>query len=330
VALGKTTMRKHTCALALLASLAFGAGAQAQNYPTRSVHIVVPLAAGGAADTITRAIAHRLTEAWGQQVVVENKPGANTQIGAQQVARSPADGYALLSSAETTFVVNPSLYSKLSYDPAKDFTPVSGLGAITQALIVHPSLPAATVKEFIELAKSKPGELTYGTFGIGSSGHLNMEMFQGMAGIKLRPVHYRGGAPALTAVMGGHIDALFISLGQMAQPWQAGQVRALAIGSKARVAEFPQLPTVAESGLPGFDAASWFGLVAPSGTPREIVAKINADVQRLLHDTAFKEKFLGPNRYEPIKGSPEQFGEFMKADALKWMKVIKDANVTVD
>jgi tripartite-type tricarboxylate transporter receptor subunit TctC len=323
-------MRIYNYALALLAALAFGKDAQAQNYPTKTVHIVVPLAAGGAADTITRAIAQRLAEVWNQQVVVENKPGANTQIGAQQVARSPADGYALLASAETTFVVNPSLYSKLSYDPAKDFTPISGLGAINQALIVHPSVPAGTVKELIELAKSKPGELTYGTFGVGSSGHLNMEMFQGMAGVKLRPVHYRGGAPALTAVMGGHIDTLFISLGQMAQPWHAGQVRTLAIGSKARVAEFPQLPTVAESGLPDFEAASWFGLVAPSGTPPEIVTKINADVQRILGDASFKEKFLRPNRYEPIIGSPEQFGEFMRADALKWMKVINDANVKVD
>ena len=172
--------------------------------------------------------------------------------------------------------------------------------------------------------------MTYGTFGVGSSGHLNMEMFQGMAGVKLRPVHYRGGAPALTAVMGGHIDTLFISLGQMAQPWHAGQVRTLAIGSKARVAEFPQLPTVAESGLPDFEAASWFGLVAPSGTPPEIVAKINADVQRILGDASFREKFLRPNRYEPITGAPEQFGEFMRADALKWMKVINDANVKVD
>ena len=291
---------------------------------------MVPLAAGGAADTIARAVAQRLAEAWNQQVLIENKSGANTQIGAQQVAKSAPDGYTLLASAETTFVVNPSLYSKLSYDPAKDFAPISGLGMINQALIVHPSVPATTVKELIDLAKAKPGELTYGTFGIGSSGHLNMEMFQGMAGVTLRAVHYRGGAPALTAVMGGHTDTLFISLGQMAQPWQAGQVRALAVGSRKRVAEFPQLPTVAESGLPDFEAASWFGLVAPSGTPPEIVRKINADVQRILSDPTFKEKFLVPNRYEPIIGSPEQFDEFMKADAEKWTKVIKDANVKVD
>ena len=321
-------MYKH--ALALLASLAFCSGAQAQSYPSRTVHIVVPLAAGGAADTIARAVAQRLAEAWNQQVLIENKAGANTQIGAQQVAKSAPDGYTLLASAETTFVVNPSLYSKLSYDPAKDFAPISGLGVINQALIVHPSVPATTVKELIGLAKAKPGELTYGTFGIGSSGHLNMEMFQGMAGVTLRAVHYRGGAPALTAVMGGHTDALFISLGQMAQPWQAGQVRTLAVGSRKRVAEFPQLPTVAESGLPDFEAASWFGLVAPSGTPPEIVRKINADVQGILTDASFKEKFLVPNRYEPIIGSPEQFDAFMKADAEKWTKVIKDANVKVD
>jgi tripartite-type tricarboxylate transporter receptor subunit TctC len=321
-------MYKH--ALALLASLALCSGALAQGYPSKPVHIVVPLAAGGAADTIARAVAQRLAETWNQQVLIENKSGANTQIGAQQVAKSAPDGYTLLASAETTFVVNPSLYSKLSYDPAKDFAPISGLGMINQALIVHPSVPATTVKALIDLAKAKPGELTYGTFGIGSSGHLNMEMFQDMAGVTLRSVHYRGGAPALTAVMGGHTDTLFISLGQMAQPWQAGQVRALAVGSRKRVAEFPQLPTVAESGLPDFEAASWFGLVAPSGTPPEIVRKINADVQRILSDPTFKEKFLVPNRYEPIIGSPEQFDAFMKADAEKWTKVIKDANVKVD
>jgi tripartite-type tricarboxylate transporter receptor subunit TctC len=322
-------MHKH--ALVLLSWLALGGLAQAQSYPSRAVHIVVPLSAGGAADTITRAIAQRLSETWKQQVVIENKPGANTQIGAQQVAKSAPDGYTLLASAETTFVVNPSLYSKLTYDPVKDFTPVSGLGVINQALIVHPSSPVRSVEELIGLAKAKPGELTYGTFGIGSSGHLNMEMFQGMADVKLRPVHYRGGAPALTALMGGHIDTLFISLGQMFQPWQAGQVRTLAVGSRKRVAaEFAAVPTVAESGLADFEASSWFGLVAPSGTPVRIVAKINADVQRILTDASFHEKFLVVNRYEPITGSPEQFAEFMKADTRKWTKVIKDANVKVE
>ena len=227
-------------------------------------------------------------------------------------------------------MVNPSLYSKLSYDPDQDFTPISGLGLINQLLIVHPSVPARSVNELIDLAKAKPEELTFGTFGIGSSGHLNMEMFQGMAGIKLRAVHFRGGAPALTAVMGGHINALFISVGQAAQPWQAGQVRALAAGSKKRLGEFPDLPTVAESGLPDFEAVSYFGLVAPSGTPREIVAKLNADVQRIISDPAFKERFLVPNRYEPIPGSPEQFGAYMKADTRKWEKIIKDANLKVD
>jgi tripartite-type tricarboxylate transporter receptor subunit TctC len=315
---------------ALLALLALGAAAQAQSYPTRTVHIVVPLSAGGAADSITRAIAQRLSELWNQQVVIENKPGANTQIGAQYVAKAAPDGYTLLASAETTFVVNPTLYAKLTYDPARDFVPVSGLGIINHALIVHPSIAANSVKELIALAKAKPGELTYGTFGVGSSGHLNMEMFQSMADVKLRPVHYRGGAPALTALLGGHIDALFISLGQMAQPWQAGQVRALAVGSRMRVAEFSQLPTVAESGLPEFEASSWFGLVAPNGTPAEIVVKINNDVQRTLRDASFKEKFLVPNRYEPIFGSAEDFSAFMKADTRKWTKVIRDANVKVD
>jgi tripartite-type tricarboxylate transporter receptor subunit TctC len=321
----------HQLLLALAALLAVGADAQAQGYPSRTVHIVVPLAAGGAADNITRAVAQRLAEAWGQQVVIENKAGANTQIGAQQVAKSPPDGYTLLASAETTFVINPSLYTKLAYDAATDFVPVSGLGLIDQALTVHPSVPANNVRELIALARSKPDQLTYGTFGIGSSGHLNMEMFQGMAGVKLRAVHYRGGAPALTAVLGGHTNALFISLGQMFQPWQAGQVRAIAVGSKQRVGgEFAAVPTVAESGLPGFEATSWFALVAPSRTPREIVVKINADVQRILADASFKEKFLQPNRYQPITGSPEELDAFMKADARKWTKVVKDAGLKID
>ncbi|HEY0568960.1 MAG TPA: tripartite tricarboxylate transporter substrate binding protein [Xanthobacteraceae bacterium] len=321
-------MMRH--ALALLTFAAFTAAAQAQTYPTRPVQIVVPLAAGGAADSITRAVARRLSETWNQQVVVENKSGANTQIGASQVAKSAPDGYTLLASAETTFVVNPYLYSKLSYDPAKDFVAVTGLGLVNQLLLVHHSVPAKNVQELIALAKAKPGEVTFGTYGIGSAGHLNMEQLQVMAGVKMRPVHYRGGAPALTDLIGGHIDSLVISLAQASGPVQAGQIRALAAGSKQRLAQLPDLPTVSESGVPGYESVSYFGLVAPAGTPREIVMKINADVQRIVTDPVFKAEFLAKNHYEPILGSPEQFDAYMKADARKWSKIIKDANLTVE
>jgi tripartite-type tricarboxylate transporter receptor subunit TctC len=325
-------MRLSRHAFAVLAFLALGSAAQAQThtYPTRPVQIVVPLAAGGAADGITRAVARQLSDIWKQQVVVENKSGANTQIGATQVAKSTPDGYTLLASAETTFVVNPYLYSKLSYDPAKDFVTVSGLGAVNQLLLVHPSVPAKNVQELIALAKAKPGEVTFGTYGIGSAGHLNMEMFQAMAGVKMRAVHYRGGAPALTDLLGGHIDSLVISVSQAVGPLQAGQVRALAAGSKQRLEKFPDLPTVSESGVPGYESVSYFGLVAPAGTPREIVLKINADVQRIVTEPAFKTEFLLKNHYDPILGSPEQFDAYMKADASKWSKIIKDANLTVE
>ena len=323
-------MRLSRYAFTLLALIALGTAAQAQSYPSRPVQIVVPLAAGGAADTITRAVARRLSEIWNQQIVVENKSGANTQIGATQVAKSAPDGYTLLASAETTFVVNPYLYSKLSYDPAKDFVAVSGLTVVNQLLLVHHSVPAKNVRDLIALAQAKPGEVTFGTYGIGSAGHLNMEQFQVMAGVKMRAVHYRGGAPALTDLIGGHIDSLIISLGQASGPMQAGQIRALAAGSKQRLSQLPDLPTVSESGVPGYESVSYFGLVAPAGTPREIVRKINADVQRIITDPSFKTEFLEKNFHEPILGSPEEFDAYMKADASKWSKIIKDANLKVD
>jgi tripartite-type tricarboxylate transporter receptor subunit TctC len=323
-------MRLSRHAFALLALVALANAAQAQSYPTRPVQIVVPLAAGGAADTITRAVARRLSDIWNQQVVVENKSGANTQIGAAQVAKSAPDGYTLLASAETTFVVNPYLYSKLSYDPAKDFVTVSGLSAVNQLLLVHHAVPAKNVRDLVALAQAKPGEVTFGTYGIGSAGHLNMEQFQVMAGVKMRAVHYRGGAPALTDLIGGHIDSLVISLGQAAGPMQAGQIRALAAGSKQRLPQLPDLPTVSESGVSGYESVSYFGLVAPAGTPRDIVRKINADVQRIVADPSFKTEFLQKNYHEPIIGSPEEFDAYMKADARKWSKIIKDANLTVE
>jgi tripartite-type tricarboxylate transporter receptor subunit TctC len=303
--------------------------AQAQPYPSRPVRIVVPLPPGGATDAITRAVTPRLAEIWGQQIIIENKGGANTQIGTEVVAKAAPDGYTLLATAEATVAVNPFLYRNLSYE-AKDLVPISGLGIVTQTLTVHPSVPANTVAELIALAKAKPGALNYGTLGIGSSSHLNMLSFEAMAGIKLTPIHYRGGAPALTDVIGGHTQALFISVALMNQPWKAGQLKALGVGGDRRVALLPELPTIAESGLPGYQAVSWFGLFAPHGTPREIVHKINADVQRILTDASFQERFLIPNFYQAILGSPEQFADYVKAEQAKWGAIIRDAKLSAD
>jgi tripartite-type tricarboxylate transporter receptor subunit TctC len=303
--------------------------AEAQPYPSKPVHVVVAYPAGGATDVIARAVSQRLSEVWGQQIIIENKGGAGTQIGAEYVAKSDPDGYMLLATADATFAVNPSLYGKLSYD-VKQFTPITGLGIVNQVLVLHPGVPIASVRDLIAQAKARPGALNYGTIGVGSSGHLNMVLFEGMAGVNLTPVHYRGGAPVLTDLLGGHIPMAFLSLTLTAQPLKAGQLKALGVGSGERSAQFPEVPTIAEAGVPGFDAVTWFGLFAPRGTPPEIVAKINADVQRVLADAAFQEKFLAPNAFEPIKGSPEQFAEFVAWEAAKWSKVVKDAKLKVD
>ena len=301
---------------------------QAQSYPSKPVTIVVSLAAGGAADVIARALAQRLTEQWGQPVLVENKGGANNQVGATAVARSAPDGYTLLMTPEHTLTVNPFLYRKLSYDPVKDFTPVSGVVTISQTLVVHPSQPLQTVGDLIALSKQKPGQLNYGSLGIGSGPHLSMELLQSMTGAKLTPVHYKGAAPALTDVVAGHIPMMFVSTGMIVQPWKAGKLRPLGAGSPQRIAQLPELPTVAET-LPGFTAVVWFGLFAPSGTPREIVTKINESVQRILAEPAFRERTLVPNFYDSMPGTPEQFAEHIRADAARWSKVIRDAKIAI-
>jgi tripartite-type tricarboxylate transporter receptor subunit TctC len=319
---------------ALLAlGLAFGSctGASAQSYPSKPIHIVVPFAPGGITDVIGRALGQRLSEAWGQQVVVENKPGGGTgQVGTDYVAKSAPDGYTLLVTADATFVTAPHTYSKLPYDALNDFVPITGLGISPQALIVHPSLPARTVSDLVELAKKKPGEINYGTFGIGSSGHLNIILIEGMTGTKFTPVHYRGAAPAITDVIGGHIQMIIVSIGLITQPWQAGNLKVLGFGSTTRLAQYPDVPTLAESGLPGYEAGSWYGLAAPKGTPPDIVAKLNAETQRIFNDPAFREKFLAPSFIFSIVSSPGEFADRIRRESAKWGKVIKDANVTVE
>jgi tripartite-type tricarboxylate transporter receptor subunit TctC len=324
-------MLRETRRLAIAAALLIGpASALAQTYPARPITIVVPAAPGGVTDMLGRVLAKRLTEVWGQQAIVENKPGANNQIAAEYIAKSAPDGYTLFVGPETTFVVNPSIYGKLSYDPVKDFTPITGLITINQALIVNPSLPVANLKELLDLAKKKPGELNYGTFGIGSSGHLNMEMLQGEAGIRLTPVHYKGATPALTDVIGGHIQLMFISVGSAVPQWKGGKVRILAVGARKRLAGLPDVPTVAESGVPGFEAVSWFALYGPAGLPSEIVAKINGEVRKLFADAEFQKSFMAPQYFESIVDSPAELTAYLNTEAKKWGKVIRDAKIKVE
>jgi tripartite-type tricarboxylate transporter receptor subunit TctC len=315
--------------LAVLGAALAASGARAQTYPNKPITILVPAAPGGVTDIVARALGQKLTEAWGQQVVIENKSGANNQIAAEAAAKAAPDGYTLLLTAEATFVINPSLYKKLRYDPEKDFTPVTGLVSINHALIAAPSLAAKDTKDVIALAKAKPGDLTYGTFGIGSTGHLNMALLEKMTGTKLVGVQYKGATPALTDVMAGHIAMMFISTSSAVEPAKAGKVKILGIGSPKRIASLPDVPAIAES-VPGFEARSWFGLFAPAGLPKDVLAKLNGEIKKIYADPAFQEKFLAPYLYEPMVTSPEEFAAFIKADAAKWQDVIKAANVVVE
>jgi tripartite-type tricarboxylate transporter receptor subunit TctC len=325
-------VHKWLAALGLLACLAAAATARAQSYPARTITLTVTAAAGGVTDVVARALGQRLAEAWGQQVVIENKGGAAHVVGAQSVAKAAPDGYSLLVAEAGTFTINPTLYGKgkLPYDEATDFIPITGIVRINQAVLGHPSLAAGTVRELIALAKARPGELTYGTAGIGSAPHMNMVLFESMAGVKLQGVHYRGAAPALTDVMAGHVQLMSVSVSLALPALQAGQVKIFGIGSSERLAAAADIPTVAESGLPGYEASTWFGLFATAGTPRAIVDKVNAEVANILADPQFREKFLAPQMFEPMPSTPEAFADFIKAQTRKWAEVIRAQKLTIE
>src|SRR6478672_6145624 len=292
-------------------------------YPSKPVRVVVPYPAGGAVDSFARVLTQQLSELWGQSVVVENRPGASTMIGAEQVAKSPADGYTLLLTAELTLVTLQHLYEKIPYDTLRDFTPITALVSATQALVANSSLPVKTVNDVVTLAKAKPGEVTYGSFGIGSTGHLNMEVFQAMTGTRFNHIPYSGAGPAMNDVVGGHVSLMFAALSIVKGSVDAGKLRMIGVGSDRRSSEFPDVPTISESGVPGFQAKSWFGLVAPAETPPEIIKKINQDVIKVMSDPTFAQQYLVAQGLEPILGTPEQFTAFIRAESVKLGKVVK-------
>ena len=297
------------------------------HYPTKPVHIIVPYPPGGAVDSFARVLSQQLSGMWGQQVLVDNRPGASTIIGAEQVVKSPPDGYTLLLTAELTLVTVPHLYEKIPYEPLRDFAPVIALVAATQALVANPSLPVKTVKDLVALAKAKPGQLTYGSFGIGSTGQLNVEVLQAMTGARFNHIPYNGAGPAMNDVIGGHVDFMLAALSIVKGNVQAGKLHMIGVGSAHRSVEFPDVPTISESGAPGYEAKSWFGLVAPAGTPPDIIRKINQDVANVISDRAFAEKNLSAQGLEPIVGTPEQFAAFIRAETVRWGKVVTDANI---
>jgi tripartite-type tricarboxylate transporter receptor subunit TctC len=306
--------------------------AHGQTYPSRPITLVVTAAAGGVTDVVARAFAQKVYEDWGQQVIVENKGGAAHVTGVSAVARAAPDGLTLMVAEAGAFAINPLIYpkGKLPFDVTTDFAPITGLVRINQALLGSKSLPANNAKELIALAKEKPGALNFGTAGIGSALHMNIELFKYMAGVKMTAVHYRGAAPALNDLIAGHVDVMSVSVSLGVAPWQAGQIKMLGIGSEKRLALLPDMPTVAETGLPGYEATTWFGLFAPAGTPRDIVMKLNAEARKIFDDPAFNEKFMAPQMFQSLIGTPEEFDAFIKAETQKWSKVVSAANIKVD
>lgn len=310
-----------------LAALGAAPGASAQAYPNKPVRIVVPYPPGGIGDTVTRTIAQGLTEAMGQPFIIENKPGASQMIGAEIVARSPPDGYTLFLGSVSSLAINVSSQKKLPYDPVKDFAPVAMCYFSPLYLVVHPSVPAYSVKELIALARAQPGKLTFASIGQGGSIHLAGEMFKSMAGLDLIHIPYKGSAPALTDVIGGQVNLMF-DAGVSALPQvRAGKLRALALTSARRSDSTPDLPTVAEAGpLPGYEATIWFGIVAPAGTPRDTVQRLSQEIGRILRQAALRERFA-PVGVELAPGTPEEFGEYIRSEIPKWGKVMRDAGV---
>jgi tripartite-type tricarboxylate transporter receptor subunit TctC len=306
--------------------------AQAQTYPSRPITLVVTAAAGGVTDVVARAFGQKLSEDWGQQVIVENKGGAAHVTGASAVARAAPDGHTLMVAEAGTFTINPAIYpkGKLPYDEKTDFVPVTGLVRINQALLASKSLPVNNARELIELAKQKPGELNFGTAGIGSAPHMNIELFKNLSGVKLNAVHYRGAAPALNDLIAGHIGLMSVSISLALPPYRAGQLKILGIGSEKRLPPIPDIPTVAETGLPGYESTTWFGLFAPAGTPREVVMKLNDEARKIFSDPAFDEKFLAPQMFQSLAMSPEAFDAFIKAETQKWSKVIRENDIKVE
>jgi len=313
-------------AMALLTSAGLAA---AQQYPVKPVRLVIPYPPGGGSDTIGRPLAQKIGEGLGQQVVVENRGGANGNIGMEAVARSAPDGYTLVFALSAQLAINPGLYQKLPYDPLKDFAPITLLGEGGYILVVHPSLPAKSLKELLALAKARPGQIAYSSSGNGSGGHLAIELLNSMAGIRMLHVPYKGGGPALMDLIAGQVQVLFAT--QLAS-WphvQSGRVRALAVSTAKRPASVPDLPTVSEAGLPGYDSGVWYAVLAPAGTPRDIIMRINGEIARALKQPDYRSLLVN-NTIEPIGSPPEQLSQYIKSELAKWARVIKAANVRID
>jgi tripartite-type tricarboxylate transporter receptor subunit TctC len=330
-------MAARTGFLLAMASAALLAAAPAQPaaaqspgaYPNRPVKLVVPFPPGGPLDIVGRTLAQKLTEAWGQSVVVDNRPGAGGNIGADAVAKSPPDGYTIVMGALSTHAVNPSLYAKMPYDAVKDFAPITLVAVTPNVLVVNASLPVGSAREFVAYAKANSGKLAFGSGSNGSAGHLAGELFKVETGIDVIHVPYKGGAPATQALLAGDTQFMFDNLANAMPQVRAGKLRALAVTTATRSKLAPELPTMAEAGLPGFDISTWFGLLAPAGTPRDVIARWNAEVTRILNSPDMRER-LTLQGAEPAPTTPEQFAAFIQSEIPKYARIVKASGAKVD
>jgi tripartite-type tricarboxylate transporter receptor subunit TctC len=308
---------------------ALPAPAAAQAYPARPIRLVVPFPPGGSTDILARALGQKLSEAWGQQVIVDNRPGAGGSIGAEAVAKAPHDGYTLLMAHIGTLAVNPALYPKLGYDAAKDFAPVSLVAIVPNVLVVHPSVPVKNVTELIEYARKNPGKLNYSSGGNGSAAHLAMEYFKLQTKTDIVHVPYKGTVPAVTDLIAGQVSLTMTGAPAVMPHAQSGKLRALGVSSAARLDAFPQVPTIAESGVPGFEATQWYGVVAPAGTPADIVAKLNAAIVQIMGSKEMKERLNTEGAIASVN-SPEAFAAFIESERKRWGAVVKAAGMRPD
>jgi len=312
----------------LLISLWLAVPAQAQDYPVKPIRLIVPFAAGGPMDIMSRAIADKLTSAWGQQVVVDNRGGAGGSIGSDIAAHSAPDGYTLLTGHIGTHAVNVSLYPKLGYDPVKDFAPITLMATLPLGLFVHQSVPARSVRELIAYARARPGQLNFASAGSGGPTHMAGEMFKAMAAIDIVHVPYKGNAAALNDLIAGQAQMMFSNLLTAMPHVRSGRLRAIAISSAKRSPQAPDLPTVAESGVPGYDILPWYGVLAPAATPRAIVIKLNREIRAILEAPEMKSRFMAQG-IDLVTSTPEEFGTLIRTEIPKWRKVVKDSGASV-
>jgi tripartite-type tricarboxylate transporter receptor subunit TctC len=309
--------------------LAFIGTASGQSYPAKPIHLIVPFTPGGTTDIMARTIGQKWTEFWGKQVVIDNRPGAGGTVGVEAAAKSAPDGYTVLVGHIGTMAVNPALYPKLPYDPLKSFAPVVQISFVPSVLVVHPSVPAKTVAELISLVKANPGKFNYSSAGGGSAAHLSMEYFKLQTGTDIVHVPYKGTAPSLTDLVGGQVAMTMTGAPAVMPHVRAGRLRALGVSSTFRIEVAPELPTIAESGVPGFDATQWYGILVPAGTPRDIVMTLNAATRRIMQSNEVKERLAGEGAIA-ASGTPEEFGDLIRREMARWGEVVRKAGMKVE